>query len=166
MLLGAYLFYSFFLVTHGGLREVQKHLEAMTAGDLTTHPNPWGNDEAARLMGSLADMQGSLRNIVDAVRGSSESIVSASSEIASASMDLSARTEQTASNLEQSASSMEEIPSTVRQTADNVRQAEKIIAERQFPVFTRKIRNRRNFRQEIFNAGFQKPLIRFCACST
>ena len=126
VLLGAYLFYSFFLVTHGGLREVQKHLEAMTAGDLTTHPNPWGNDEAARLMGSLADMQGSLRNIVDAVRGSSESIVSASSEIASASMDLSARTEQTASNLEQSASSMEEISSTVRQTADNVRQAAQV----------------------------------------
>jgi methyl-accepting chemotaxis protein len=126
VLLGAYLFYSFFLVTHGGLREVQKHLEAMTAGDLTTRPNPWGNDEAARLMGSLADMQGSLRNIVHSVRGSSESIVSASSEIASASMDLSARTEQTASNLEQSASSMEEISSTVRQTADNVQQAAQV----------------------------------------
>jgi methyl-accepting chemotaxis protein len=123
VMIGAYLFYSFFLVTHGGLREVQKHLEAITAGDLTTQPSPWGKDEAAILISSLADMQGSLRNIVAAVRGSSESIVHASSEIASASMDLSSRTEQTASNLEESASSMEEISSTVRQTADNVRQA-------------------------------------------
>ncbi|HEY0820450.1 MAG TPA: hypothetical protein VGD46_16810, partial [Rhizobacter sp.] len=33
---GLYLFYCFFLVTQTGLREVQKHLEAMTSGDLTT----------------------------------------------------------------------------------------------------------------------------------
>jgi len=126
VLIGAYLFYSFFLVTHGGLREVQKHLEAITAGDLTTQPSPWGKDEAAHLIGSLAAMQGSLRTIVTAVRGSSESIVHASSEIASASMDLSARTEQTAASLEQSASSMHEISSTVKHTSDNVRDAAQV----------------------------------------
>jgi len=123
-----YLFYSFYLVTHGGLREVQKHLEAMTAGDLTTHPNPWGKDEAAGLMGTLADMQGALRAIVGQVRGSSDSIVHASTEIATASMDLSARTEQTAANLEESASSMEEISSTVRQTSENAVQAAELAA--------------------------------------
>jgi methyl-accepting chemotaxis protein len=128
LLLGGYLFYSFFLVTHGGLREVQKHLEAMTAGDLTTKPNPWGKDEAAHLMGSLADMQASLRKIVSRVRGSSESLVHASSEIAAASMDLSSRTEQTAANLQQSASSMEEISSTVQHTAGNVMQAAQVAA--------------------------------------
>jgi len=126
LLLGIYLFYAFFLVTQGGLREVQKHLEAMTDGDLTTRPNPWGRDEAATLMGSLSDMQGSLRAIVSRVRGSSDSIVHASSEIASASVDLSARTEQTAANLQESASSMEEISSTIRHTADNVRQAAQV----------------------------------------
>ncbi len=120
---GAYLFYCFFLVTQGGLREVQKHLEAMTEGDLTTKPNPWGKDEAARLMGTLADMQGSLRDIVSRVRGSSEQIVHASSEIASASMDLSGRTEQAASSLEESASSMEEIASTIKHTAENAQEA-------------------------------------------
>jgi methyl-accepting chemotaxis protein len=126
--IGLYFFYSFFLVTQGGLREVQKHLEAMTAGDLTTHPQPWGQDEAARLMGTLADMQGSLRKIVSQVRGSSERIVHASSEIASASMDLSARTEQTASSLEQSAASMEEISSTIQNTAGNAQQAAAVAA--------------------------------------
>ena len=126
LLLGAYLFYSFYLVTQGGLNEVKRHLVAMTDGDLTTSPNPWGKDEAAALMISLHDMQASLRNIVSRVRGSSESIVGASTEIASASMDLSARTEQTAANLEQSASSMEEISSTVKHTADNVRAAAQV----------------------------------------
>ena len=121
--IAGYLFYSFYLVTQGGIRETQRHLEAMTQGDLTTSPRPWGRDEAANLMLSLADMQTSLRKIVAQVRGSSESIVHASTEIAAASMDLSARTEQTASSLEESASSMEEISSTVRQTADNVSQA-------------------------------------------
>ena len=128
LLLAGYLFYSFYLVTQGGLNEVKRHLVAMTAGDLTTRPNPWGKDEAAALMISLQDMQASLRNIVSRVRGSSESIVMASTEIASASMDLSARTEQTAANLEQSASSMEEISATVKHTADNVRQAAQVAA--------------------------------------
>jgi methyl-accepting chemotaxis protein len=121
-----YLFYAFYLVTQGGLNEVKRHLVAMTDGDLTTSPNPWGKDEAAALMISLHGMQASLRNIVNKVRGSSESIVLASTEIASASMDLSARTEQTAANLEQSASSMEEISSTVKHTADNVREAAQV----------------------------------------
>ncbi len=126
--LGAYLFYSFYLVTQGGLNEVKRHLVAMTGGDLTTHPNPLGKDEAAALMASLHAMQASLRNIVSRVRGSSELIVHASGEIASASMDLSARTEQAAANLEQSASSMEEISSTVKHTADNVREAAQVAA--------------------------------------
>jgi methyl-accepting chemotaxis protein len=126
LLLGGYLFYSFFLVTHGGLREVQKHLEAMTAGDLTTRPNPWGKDEAAHLMKSLSDMQAALRKIVSRVRGSSESLVHASTEIASASMDLSSRTEQTAANLQQSAASMEQISGTVKHTASNVVQAAEV----------------------------------------
>jgi len=123
LVLGGYLFYAFYLVTQGGLNEVKRHLVAMTSGDLTTSPSPWGKDEAAALMISLRDMQTSLRNIVARVRGSSGSIVHASSEIASASMDLSARTEQTAASLEESASSMEEISSTVKHTADNVKEA-------------------------------------------
>ncbi len=124
--LAAYLFYSFYLVTHGGLREVQKHLEAMTAGDLTTHPRPWGKDEAARLMGSLADMQQSLRSIVHKVRGSSENIVHSTAEISDGAMDLSSRTEQAAANLQQSAAAMDEISATVQATSDQARQASSI----------------------------------------
>jgi methyl-accepting chemotaxis protein len=128
VLLALYLFRSFHFVTHGGLREVQRHLEAMTDGDLTTSPKPWGSDEAARLMFSLSDMQQSLRTIVSQVRGSSDSIVQASTEIASASADLSSRTEQTAANLEESAASVEQVSSTVKNTADNAQQAASLAA--------------------------------------
>ena len=119
LLVAAYLFYSFFLVMDGGLRETRRHLRAMTDGDLTTSPVPWGRDEAAQLMVSLREMQDALRTIVRDVRGGSEQILHASTEIAAGALDLSARTEQTAANLEETAASMEEIAGTVRSTADN-----------------------------------------------
>jgi methyl-accepting chemotaxis protein len=123
VLLAAYLLKCFYMVTRGGLEEVRSHLVAMTEGDLTTSPNPWGRDEAASLMQSLAHMQKSLRTLVSQVRESADMIVNSSSEMAEASGDLSRRTEHTAANLQQSASSMEEISSTVQQTASNARTA-------------------------------------------
>ncbi len=121
--LSGYLFYAFFLVISGGLGEVRRHLVAMTSGDLTTSPRPWGRDEAAALMLTLAAMQQSLRTIVSRVRLSSGSIVDASGEIASASIDLSNRTEESAANLEKSASSMAQMSVAVRTTADNAHMA-------------------------------------------
>ncbi len=128
MLTVLYLFYCFFVVMTGGLAEVERHLRAMTEGDLTTSPRPWGKDEAARLMNTLADMQGALRSIVNDVRGASDGLVHASDEIANASIDLSTRSEQAAASLEASASAMDQITQTVEQAADNVRVASEISA--------------------------------------
>ncbi len=128
LLLAGYLFLSFYRVMDGGLRETRRHLRAMTAGDLTTSPSPWGNDEAAQLMLELRNMQESLRSMVLRVRASSEEIVHSSSEIASGAMDLSARTEQAAANLEESAASMEQISSTVKHSADNTAEASRVAA--------------------------------------
>ena len=50
LLFAAYLFLCFYRVMEGGLRETRRHLRAMTQGDLTTSPSPWGGDEAAQLM--------------------------------------------------------------------------------------------------------------------
>ena len=118
-----YMFYSFYLVMHGGLAEVERHLAAMRDGDLTTRPRPWGRDEAARLMLSLLQMQDSLKDIVGEVRHAADGLVHASQEIASASLDLSRRSEEAAANLEESSSAMEQISSTVAQTADTARRA-------------------------------------------
>jgi methyl-accepting chemotaxis protein len=129
LLVAAYLFYAFFLVMRGGLQEVSRHLQAMTEGDLTTSPKPWGRDEAAELMQMLSAMQASLRGMVSQVRQASEGIVQASSEIADGASDLSARTEQTAANLQQSAAAMEQISSTVRQTSDHTEEATRIASQ-------------------------------------
>jgi methyl-accepting chemotaxis protein len=125
--LAGYLFMAFFKVVMGGLLEVAVHLKAVTRGDLTTHPRPWGNDEAAQLMLTLAEMQHSLRRVVSGVLTGSAQVRGASSEIAAASADLAQRTEQSAARLQQTASSMEEIASTVRQTADTVQAASGIV---------------------------------------
>ncbi len=126
LLLAGYLFLCFYRVMDGGLRETRRHLRAMTGGDLTTSPAPWGRDEAAQLMSELREMQDSLRNMVVRVRRSSEQIVQSSGEIASGAVDLSARTEQAASSLEQSASSMEQITATVKNTSAHTDEAARV----------------------------------------
>ncbi len=126
LLFAAYLFLCFYRVVDGGLRETRRHLRAMTGGDLTTSPVPWGDDEAAQLMLELRAMQESLLGMVLRVRHSSDEIVHSSSEIAAGAMDLSARTEQAAANLEQSAASMEEITGTVKSTAEHTQQAAEV----------------------------------------
>lgn len=126
LLIACYLFLSFYYVMDGGLKETRRHLRAMTDGDLTTTPTPWGNDEAAQLMVELRSMQDSLRGMVLRVRRSSDEIVHSSSEIASGAMDLSVRTEQAASSLEESAASMEEISSTVSNTAEHTAEASQV----------------------------------------
>ena len=126
LLFAGYLFLSFYRVMDGGLKETRRHLRAMTEGDLTTSPSPWGNDEAAQLMLELRNMQESLRRMVSRVRASSDDIVSSSSDIASGAADLSGRTEQAAANLEESAASMEQIASTVKSTTEHTDEASKV----------------------------------------
>jgi methyl-accepting chemotaxis protein len=123
LLAAGYLFRCFYLVMDGGLGETRFHLRAMTEGDLTTAPNPWGRDEPAELMVSLGQMQDALRAIVHDMRTSSEELLHSGGEIADGASDLSRRSEQTAANLEETAASMEQISGTVKQAADNARQA-------------------------------------------
>jgi methyl-accepting chemotaxis protein len=119
LVLVVYLFCSFYKVLNGGLKEVERHLMAISEGDLTTHPHAWGSDEPARLMLTLQTLQHSLRGIVSSVRESADSVVSSSTQVSAGAMDLSTRTENAASNLEETAAAMEQLGVTVRQTADS-----------------------------------------------
>ena len=117
LLIAAYFFYCFYLVTRGGIQEVTRHIDAMARGDLSSSPQPWGRDEAASLMLSIRDMQASLRRLVGQVRGCAEIIVTTSSEVSVGAGDLSVRTEKTASSLQHTAAAMEEIAATVQHAA-------------------------------------------------
>jgi methyl-accepting chemotaxis protein len=118
-----YLFLSFYRVMDGGLRETRRHLRAMAAGDLTTAPRGWGQDETAQVMQELARMQEALRSMVQRVRVSSDQIVDASAQIAAGSSDLSARSESAAEALKQSAASMAQIAATVQGGAELTEEA-------------------------------------------
>ena len=126
LLVAGYLFVSFYKVINGGLLETRRHLRAMTDGDLTTTPHPWGKDEPAQLMHDLRAMQDALRHMVRRVRHSSQEIVHSTDEIATGMTDLSSRTEQAAVSLEQSAASMEELTATVSHTLTNTETAAQV----------------------------------------
>ncbi|CAN5426046.1 hypothetical protein BH10PSE17_BH10PSE17_14330 [soil metagenome] len=124
-----YLFTSFYFVMRGGLTETTRHLEAITQGDLTTTPVPWGSDEAASLMLKLRDMQLSLRSIVSDVRAGSDEILGSTGEIATGAMDLATRTEASGVRLERTSSSIEQIAQTVKATAEHAHEAAGIARE-------------------------------------
>ena len=118
LLVAAYFFYCFYLVTRGGMQEVTRHIDAMACGDLSTTPRPWGKDEAAALMLSISAMQESMRELIGQVRGCAVVIVNTSSQVSAGAEDLSGRTEKAASSLQQTAAALRAIAATVKHSAD------------------------------------------------
>jgi methyl-accepting chemotaxis protein len=118
LLVAAYFFYCFYLVTHTGMQEVTRHIDAMARGDLSTAPRPWGKDEAAALMLSISAMQASLRQLVGQVRSCANDIVNTSAQVSAGAQDLSGRTEKAASSLQQTALALNEIAARAKNTAD------------------------------------------------
>ncbi|MBY0237831.1 MAG: hypothetical protein K2X55_00805 [Burkholderiaceae bacterium] len=119
LLLTSCLFYTFYLVTLGGLRVISKHLQQVSQGDLRTPPaKPTGKDEPAQVIADLRITYESLYRLIRTVRHSARALHATSSEIAQASLDLSARSESAAASLEQQAAAMEQIGSTVLTNAE------------------------------------------------
>ena len=129
--LGAlYFFYTFYLVTSGGLRLISSHLQEMARGDLRRPPAlPWGKDEPAAVISDLRTAYDSLHKLVRTVRHSARNLHATSGEIASASLDLSGRSEAAAASLEQQAAAMEQIGATVGGNADRAGQAARFAAD-------------------------------------
>ncbi len=130
ILLGGYFFYSFFLVTRGGLRLISRHLQDMSVGDLRQAPSqPWGRDEPAQVIVDLRKTYDALHQLIRRVRHSARELNLTAKEIASASTDLSARTEAAAASLEEQAAAMEEIGSTVSASAERAKGASQFSGE-------------------------------------
>lgn len=122
--LAGYFFFTFFIVTRGGLRQISKHLVEMADGDLRYPPSkPLGCDEPAAVIEDLRMTYESLHGLIRKVRHGARALHASSAEISAASLDLSSRTEASAATLEQQAASMEEIGATVRDTATSARTA-------------------------------------------
>ncbi len=142
LLLALYLFYSFFLVTRGGLLLISKHLDEMSVGDLRHRPRkPWGSDEPAEVITDLRKAYDSLHILIRKVRHSARALHGAAAEISAASTDLGGRTEASASVLEQQAATMQGISTMVSATAERATMAaafaveNSLVAEKGSAVF-------------------------------
>jgi methyl-accepting chemotaxis protein len=123
-LLAGYFFFTFFLVTRGGMRQISRHLVEMSQGDLRYPPSkPLGTDEPAAVIEDLRVSYTALHELIRKVRHGARALHASSAEISAASLDLSARTEASAASLEQQAAAMEEIGATVRDTATSAKTA-------------------------------------------
>jgi methyl-accepting chemotaxis protein len=61
LLVAAYLFYSFYLVTSSGLNAIKGHLQELAEGDLSNTPaRPFGSDETADVLNSMITVHGVL----------------------------------------------------------------------------------------------------------
>ena len=85
-----YLGYTFFLVMHGGLGELNRQMNRMAEGDLSGRPMPLGNDEVATTMQAmtaslarLSDLLASVRHGVSAVNQASQQVALGNGEMAS-----------------------------------------------------------------------------------
>lgn len=117
ILVAAYFFYCFYLVTRGGMQEVMRHVKAMAHGDLSTSVQIWGKDEAALLLHSINAMQTSMRELIGEVLDCSAIVVATSSEVCVGAEDLSLRTANAAGRLQETAAAIEEISNAVKHTA-------------------------------------------------
>jgi methyl-accepting chemotaxis protein len=130
LVLAAYFFASFYLVSNGGLRRISQHLGEVSQGDLRRLPNqPLGSDEPARVLLDLRVAYDALHVLIRKVRHSARELHVASGEISAASLELSVRTEAAATNLEEQAAAMEQIGSTVNATADRAHRASSFAKE-------------------------------------
>jgi methyl-accepting chemotaxis protein len=102
--------------------------QTVANGDLTSHIEAHGKDEAAQLLGALKHMNANLANLIGQVRTGSETIATGAGQIATGNTDLSSRTEEQAASLEETAASMEELTATVRQNTESAKQGNMLAA--------------------------------------
>jgi methyl-accepting chemotaxis protein len=110
----------------GPLRDAVQVTRRVASGDLTSHIEVTGNDEAAELLTALREMNDGLGHMVTQIRGGADAIAVGAGQVAAGNQQLSSRTEEHASSLEETASTLEEFTATVRQNADHAKQASQL----------------------------------------
>ncbi len=128
LLVAAYLFFSFYLVMHTGLRRVRQHLALIGAGDLSQSMKAEGSDEFAELQQNLVLTQQVLSGTLLAVQSAAEHMASTSEQLSDGTDDLARRTEATTAHLQSSASAVEQIHATVANTSASSRDAAALAA--------------------------------------
>jgi methyl-accepting chemotaxis protein len=126
----------------GTVREVQRSVEALAAGDLTVTPVVDTRDELGRMALSLADAQASLREVLSSVVGSADAVAASSEELSASSAQIAASAEETSAqsgvvssaaeevsrNVQTVAAGAEEMGASIREIAANAAEASEVAA--------------------------------------
>ncbi|MDH4450313.1 MAG: methyl-accepting chemotaxis protein [Rhodoferax sp.] len=122
--LAAYFFYTFYLVTRGGLQCIRAHLRELAQGDLRRAPHrPWGCDETATVINDMRKAYHAWDVLIRKLQHSARDLFDTSGDMALASHDLAGRTASAAAALEQQAATMEEIGASVRSMSQSTHEA-------------------------------------------
>ncbi len=108
------------------IKETNKIMQAVAAGDLSHEVNGQYQGEFAHLADSVNTCISNLKSTIAGIQASIGRVAGNAQEIAAGNSELSRRTEDQALSLQRTASAMEELTSTVTANADNAGQARSI----------------------------------------
>lgn len=108
------------------ISQLQRTVQTVESGDLSSAENSIGNDEIAELMKTMDAMRHRLARVIADVKSTGDSVAAGSGQMSSTAQQLSEGATEQASAAEEVSSSMEQMASNIQQNADNAAQADKI----------------------------------------
>jgi methyl-accepting chemotaxis protein len=125
-----YLFWSFFLVTKGGLDLVKGHLRRMAEGDFSHMPAPpWGTDEPAHVIEDLRKAHVAIAALIRSVHDAAHELTATGGDIADNASELSERTQAASENLRVQAAAMQQVGAQVAASAERAQAAAAFAAD-------------------------------------
>ena len=118
-----YLSLCFYLITMRGLHELQRVVDEVCVGNLTTIPHMAGNDEVAFITQGVERMTHRLSQLVSTVRSEAQLVAMESDTLSGNAVSMSDRTERQASSLEQTSASVCELADMVKRNASDMQDA-------------------------------------------
>ena len=103
------------------LKTIQRIVDSLAKGDLTTNIQYDQKDEIGILANALKNMSNQLGSVVMQVRTNSDALTSASQEISATAQSISQSAIEQASGVEETTASIEQLNASVRQNSDNAK---------------------------------------------
>ncbi|MFO1227453.1 methyl-accepting chemotaxis protein [Roseateles sp.] len=123
LLAGTYLFYSFALVTGGGISMIAQRIRVVAAGNLVGSSHAWGNDEFAYVARRVGEMQKVLKDSMEHITTAADKVAEVSEELQSSNDLLEVGAASSAETLSIAGKSLEDMREVVRAVDESVKGA-------------------------------------------
>ncbi|MDH4262475.1 MAG: carbonic anhydrase family protein [Spirochaetia bacterium] len=105
----------------GSIKEAQKNVNAISAGDLNRRNANISEDEMGAMVKSLNEMGESLANIIGKVLSHTENVANAAEQLSSTAQSMSQGSTEQAASVEETSAAVEEMTASIRQNAENAK---------------------------------------------